>query len=207
MIAMDGRRPVTTDEYLVERVVDGDVPAFEALYDRHHVRAYSLARRITGRSGGAEEATQDAFLSLWRSASRFDPERGRLAPWLFALVRHRSIDVLRAATVRAAHNGLPDAADRLEAPERTEDQVLTLQESDRAHRLVAQLPPEQRQVIDLAYFAGYSQTEIATKVGVPLGTVKGRARLGLEKLRDADALESAADSGPRAVEPPYPAAA
>lgn len=180
------------DEELMERVAGGDARAFEAIYDRYSRRAYSLARRITGQVAGAEEATQDAFLALWRGASRFDPERASLATWLLALVRYRSIDLLRRGMPRAQDRVLTEgAAESIEAPERTEDQVIALQEYDQALRLVAELPPEQREVIDLAYFAGYSQTEIAARVGIPLGTVKGRVRLGLLKLREAAELESA----------------
>ena len=180
-----------SDEHLMALVTQGDTRAFEAIYDRHHHQAYALARRITGGTGGAEEATQDAFLALWRGASKFDAERGRLAPWLFALVRHRSIDWLRrGAPHTRVQNLVEGAAERIEAPERTEEQVFAIQESERARRLVAELPPEQRAVIDLAYFAGYSQREIAARVGVPLGTVKGRARLGLDKLRQAAERES-----------------
>jgi RNA polymerase sigma-70 factor (ECF subfamily) len=205
--ATRARPLIETDEELMGRVAEGDIRAFEALYDRHHVRAYSLARRVAGAGGGAEEATQDAFLALWRSASRFDPERGRMAPWLFAFVRHRSIDALRAAKARPTHHDLPYAAERLEAPERTEEQVLSMEESARARRLVAELPHEQREVIDLAYFAGYSQTEIAARVGVPLGTVKGRARLALDKLRDATERESTPPpSRSRPARHPHPAA-
>jgi len=180
------------DEELMERVAGGDARAFEAIYDRYSRRAYSLARRITGQVAGAEEATQDAFLVLWRGASRFDPERASLATWLLALVRYRSIDLLRRGMPRAQDRVLTEgAAESIEAPERTEDQVIALQEYDQALRLVAELPPEQREVIDLAYFAGYSQTEIAARVGIPLGTVKGRARLGLLKLREAAERELA----------------
>lgn len=180
------------DEELMERVAGGDARAFEAIYDRYSRRAYSLARRITGQVAGAEEATQDAFLALWRGASRFDPERASLATWLLALVRYRSIDLLRRGMPRAQDRVLTEgAAESIEAPERTEDQVIALQEYDQALRLVAELPPEQREVIDLAYFAGYSQTEIAARVGIPLSTVKGRARLGLLKLREAAERELA----------------
>jgi RNA polymerase sigma-70 factor, ECF subfamily len=184
MLAAHARCATATDAELMRRVAGGDSRAFEAIYDRHHRQAYALARRITGRAGGAEEATQDAFLSLWRGASGFDPERGSLATWLLALVRYRSIDSLRRSKHRALHDGLAEsAAESIEAPERTEEQVLAIHENDRALRLVAALPPEQREVIDLAYFAGFTQAEIAARVGIPLGTVKGRARLGLLKLR------------------------
>ncbi len=185
-------RATERDEELMERVAGGDTRAFEAIYDRYSRRAYSLARRITGEAAGAEEATQDAFLALWRGASRFDPERASLATWLLALARYRSIDLLRRGMPRALDRVLTEgAAESIEAPERTEDQVIALQEHDQALGLVAELRPEQREVIDLAYFAGYSQTEIAARVGIPLGTVKSRARLGLLKLREAAELESA----------------
>ncbi len=177
----------------MERVAGGDSRAFEAIYDRYHRQAYSLARRITGRETGAEEATQEAFLSLWRGASKFDPEHASLGTWLLSLVRHRSIDWLRRGAARPRLQGLTDgAAERIEAPERTDEQVMANQEYDRALRLVAELPPEQREVIHLAYLAGYSQTEIAARVGVPVGTVKGRTRLGLRKLRHSVERESAA---------------
>lgn len=181
-----------TDEALMRRVAGGDVRAFEAIYDRHHRQAYSLARRITGQISGADEATQDAFVSLWRGAAKFDPKRGSLATWLFALVRYRSIDWLRRGMPQALHQCQAEgAAERIEAPERTEERVLAIQEHDLARRLVAELPAEQREVIDLAYGAGYSQREIAARVGIPLGTVKGRVRLGLVKLRHAAECESA----------------
>ena len=192
MSAIRARCAPETDEELMERIAGGDSRAFEAIYDRYSGQAYSLARRITGPAGGAEEATQDAFLSLWRKASSFDPERASLATWLLALVRYRSIDLLRQAKPRVLHEGLhEDAAERIEAPERTEEQVLASQEYDRALRLVAELPPEQREVIGLKYVAGYTQQEIAARVGIPLGTAKGRSRLGLLKLRHAAERESA----------------
>ena len=181
-----------TEGELMGRVAEGDARAFEAVYDRYSRQAYSLARRITGTAGGAEEATQDAFLSLWRGASRFDPQRARLVTWLLALVRHRSIDWVRRATPRALPQDLTEgAAERIEAPERTDEQVLASEEHNWALRLVAELPPEQREVIDLAYFEGCSHTEIAASVGIPLGTVKGRLRLGLLKLRHAAECEAA----------------
>lgn len=180
-----------TDEELMGRVAVGDITAFETLYDRYGGQAYSLARHITGRAGGAEEATQDAFLALWRGAHRFDPERGCLATWLFALVRYRSIDSLRRGAARPPHQDLADgAAEAVEAPERTDEQVIAIEESAQARRLLADLPANQREVIGLAYFAGFTQTEIAARVGIPLGTVKARVRLGLTKLRAAADFDS-----------------
>ncbi len=173
------------------RIAGGDSRAFEAIYDRYHRLAYSLALRITRRDGGAEEATQDAFLSLWREASRFDPARASLSTWLLALVRYRSIDWLRRGRSRTIHLDLTEgAAERIEAPERTEEQVIAIQEYDRQSVSWPSCRAKQREVIDLAYFAGYTQQEIAANLGIPLGTVKGRARLGLLKLRDAAERES-----------------
>lgn len=196
MTAAAARCATDTDEELMGRVAGGDARAFEVIYDRHHPQAFSLARRIMGPGGGAEEATQEAFLSLWRGAASFNPERAALRTWLFTLVRHRSIDLLRR---RGAHTGLrqewsQDAVERIEAPERTEDHVLAIHERDRARRLVAQLPPKQREVIDLSYFGGRTQTEIATQIGIPLGTVKGRARLALGTLRYAAEREESFSS-------------
>ena len=187
-MAMVARVPsgTDTDEELMRRVAGGDTRAFEAVYDRYHGQAYSLARRIAGPGGGAEEATRDAFLLLWSRASRFDPQLSSLATWLLALVRYRSIDSLRRGEHRALHRAVGvRPAEAIGAPERTEDHVLAIHENGRAMRRLAELSPEQREVIDLAYFEGYTRTEIAARAGIPLGTVKGRARPGLLELRHA----------------------
>jgi RNA polymerase sigma-70 factor, ECF subfamily len=197
VIATTAVSATRTDEELMTRVAAGDVRAFEALYDRHSRHAFALARRITDRTVDAEEATQDAFMSLWRSAATFDGERASLRTWLLMIVRNRSIDRLRAGA-HAHHDQVAEYADRLEAAERTEEQVMAMQDFSEARRLVADLPPEQREIIDLAYIAGYTQNEIAARVGIPIGTVKGRARLALNKLRRAATSTSLP---PRAVSP------
>jgi RNA polymerase sigma factor (sigma-70 family) len=174
----------TTDEELMRRVGAGDVRAFELIYDRHNRQVFALARRITGQIGAAEEATQDAFMSLWRSPGSYDASRASLRSWLLTIVRNRSIDFLRRGTHRARHQAVAeDLAEQLEAPERTEETVIAMHDDVAVRRLLADLPPEQREVIELAYFAGYTQSEIAARVGVSIGTVKSRARLGLVKLR------------------------
>jgi RNA polymerase sigma-70 factor (ECF subfamily) len=178
------------DGALIARVADGDLRAFETLYDRYRAQAFGLAVRLTGRRGTAEEVTQDAFLSLWRKASHYDPRRGSVGPWLLTFVRHRAIDSLRSGARRERTVELDSAAERLEAPDRTDDVVEGREESRDARRLVKELPADQRQVIELAYFGGMTQGEIAAKVGIPLGTVKGRSRLALEKLRRSVATES-----------------
>ena len=171
------------DAALVARVADGDVRAFEALYDSYRSQAFGLALRLTRRPGTAEEVTQDAFLTLWRKAGQFDAERGSLSTWLMTFVRHRAIDALRSGARRERSVELEVAAERLEAPARTHEEVARREESLAARRLVKELPSDQREVIELAYFGGLSQGEIAAEVGIPLGTVKGRSRLALEKLR------------------------
>lgn len=179
------------DSELMLRVANGDARAFEAIYDRHRAQAFGLAVRVTGRRSTAEEVTQDAFLSLWRSARDYQPGRASLKTWLLTLVRNRGIDSLRS---QVRHEGTVDldspVAGHLEAAERTAEQVTQMEESRHARLLLGDLPAAQREVIELAYFGGLSQVEIAGKVGIPLGTVKGRARLALEKLRQSVETES-----------------
>lgn len=179
------------DATLLARVADGDVPAFEALYDRYRGRAFGLALRLTHHPAAAEEVTQDAFLSLWRKARQYDSARGSLGAWLLTFVRHRAIDTLRSGARRERNVDLDGVIERIEAPEHTHDQVALLEESQTARRLVKELPSDQREVIELAYFRGLTQGEIAAEVGVPLGTVKGRSRLALEKLRRALTVDGA----------------
>lgn len=160
-----------------------DARAFEAIYDRHSAQVYSLALRVTGRQRAAEEATQDAFLTLWRSAAHYDASRGTLKTWLLSIVRNRSIDWLRRERRHYRDLEIDDVlAGRLEGPERTDEQAATREEARHTRQLLLSLPSEQRQVIELAYFNGLTHTEISAKVGIPLGTVKGRQRLALSKL-------------------------
>jgi RNA polymerase sigma-70 factor, ECF subfamily len=174
------------DHELIARVAQGEVPAFEQLYDRHSAQAFSLALRITGRRVAAEEVTQDAFMGLWRAAPSFQPGRGSLQAWLLAMVRHRAIDLLRRS-VRHQRDVTIDEpiAARLVAPEQTGEQVLDRETARETRELLTGLPSEQRQVIELAFFAGMSQIEISARTGSPLGTVKGRQRLALQKMHRA----------------------
>jgi RNA polymerase sigma-70 factor (ECF subfamily) len=178
------RAPRLEDRDLVVRVANGDVRAFEAIYDRYGTQVFGLAMRVTGRTRAAEEATQDAFLILWRTADRYDIDRGTLKTWLLSIVRNQSIDWLRREARHDRELEIDDAlVGRLEAAERTEDEVATREESRHTRELLVTLPTEQRQVIELAYFKGLTQTEVAAKIGIPLGTVKGRQRLALTRLR------------------------
>jgi RNA polymerase sigma-70 factor, ECF subfamily len=173
------------DHDLVLRVRDGDVCAFEEIYDRYCAPAFTLALRVTGHRSTAQEVTQDAFLTLWRTPRRYNPCRGTLQAWLLTVVRNRSIDLLRS---EARHAGNVEfdriLADRLEAPPEPADQE-DADEDERRHtrEILARLPSEQLQVIELSFFQGLTHRQIAAKVGIPLGTVKGRQRLALNKMQ------------------------
>jgi RNA polymerase sigma-70 factor (ECF subfamily) len=173
----------TEDSDLVAQIAAGDSLAFEAVYDRHSAQVFSLAMRVTGRRRAAEESTQDAFLTLWRSAGSYDATRSTLRNWLLCIVRNRSIDWLRRERRHDRALEMDEGlVGHLEASERTDEQFAVLEQAHEARQLVLGLPTEQRQVVELAYFNGLTQAEIAVKVGIPLGTVKGRQRLALTKM-------------------------
>jgi RNA polymerase sigma-70 factor (ECF subfamily) len=172
----------STDGQLIERVADGDRRAFDELYRRYARAVLGLALRRIGDRGRAEDATQDAFVAIWRSASTFDRSRGAGAPWLFAVARNAITDGLRrgpspVAELEDGPGGDPDPSDRAEAS----------WTAWRVHRALEVLPEHERPVIELAYWRGLSQSEVAVALGIPLGTVKTRTRSALARL--ADALE------------------
>ena len=162
----------------------GEARAFEVVYDRHAAAAYSLAYRMCGARSAAEDVTQEAFLAIWRSGARYDPARGSVRTWLLGIVHNRAIDALRRSTVhdrrRAGDEGI---AERLESDQRTEIEVARRDEAASVRGLIDELPEEQSRVIELAYFGGFTHSEIAEMLDTPIGTIKGRMRLGLEKLR------------------------
>jgi RNA polymerase sigma-70 factor, ECF subfamily len=172
------------DEDVMQLVRRGDARAFEVIYERHSAAAFSLAYRMMGTRAGAEDVTQEAFLSMWRSGARYDRARGSVRTWVLGIVHHRAIDALRRATVhdrrRAGDEGIEE---RLEARERTDAEVARREEAGAVRSALATLPPDQVQVLELAYFGGFTHTEIADLLEAPVGTVKGRMRLGLKKMR------------------------
>ena len=177
---------VLADEELMQLVRRGNATAFEALYDRHADVAFSLAHRICGQRALAEDVVQEAFLSLWRSGARYQRDRGSVRSWLLGIVHNRAIDALRRRTVRE-RGRLSDEGieERIAAPERTDVEVARREEAREVREALEQLPAEQSRVIELAYFGGLTHVQIASKLKTPVGTVKGRMRLGLTKMRMA----------------------
>ena len=174
------------DEELMALVYDGEARAFEVIFDRHAGAAFSLAYRMCGRRPLAEEIVQEAFVSLWRSTARYDPSRGSVRSWVLRVVHNRTIDAFRREVSSASHDVSDEwISDALPARERTEEEVERRSEARLIRSALKELPHDQRQVIELAYFGGFSHTQIADALGLPAGTVKGRMRLGLSKLRIA----------------------
>jgi RNA polymerase sigma-70 factor, ECF subfamily len=173
------------DEDLMGLVRRGEAAAFEVVYERHADPAFSLAYRMLGARGAAEDAVQEAFLEVWRTGAGYRAERGSVRSWLLGIVRHRAIDVLRRhVTHERRRGGDETAAERQPAAELTDVEVAERDEARGVRAALRVLPQEQSRVIELAYFGGFTHTEIADMLETPLGTVKGRMRLGLEKMRD-----------------------
>lgn len=180
--------PEREDAVLVERVRRGDQRAFEALYDRYADIVFSLTARMLEREA-AQEVVQEVFLTLWRKAERFEPARGSFSSWLLRIAHHRAIDELRRGRRRPQAQTLSteDFNFRLEElPDTTPSADERIQAEVRGAavaKVLSLLPLKQREVILLAYFQGLTQAEIAAKLSIPLGTVKKRIRLGLQKLK------------------------
>ena len=175
-----------SDEDLMRLVADTDAAAFEVLYDRHATAAYGLCRRIAGSAAMADDVFQEAFLSVWRSGSRYEPRRGSVRSWILSITHNRAIDQIRRSRKHDDRQVHDDSlAERMPAEDATDAAALGSVAAEETGRALAALPEDQRTVIELAYFSGYTHTEIAEKLEVALGTVKGRMRLGLEKLQAA----------------------
>ncbi len=178
----------TEDERLVKRVADGDAAALENLYDRYGQPVYSLALRIVRDPETAEELTQEVFVRLWRYAATFDPARGRFSGWLLGIAHNLSLNEVRRRQSRPQKAELPDDDD-----ERAYDPVDESSDSAEAAWLnirreaivgaIKQLPEAQQRAIELAFFGGYTHLEIANMLGDPLGTIKSRIRIGMQRLK------------------------
>lgn len=190
-----------SDGVLVRRVADGDDTALEALYDRYGRPAFALARRITGEPVFAEEVVQEVFLALWRDPSKYDPLRGGFPSWLLATTHHKAVDaVRREQTVRKRRVTLAEeaawftSATASDSPP-VEDAAWSVLRGERVRKALAALPTPQREALVLAYYAGYTQSEIAERTGAPLGTVKTRMLAGMRRLRDLlDGVSDSTDS-------------
>ena len=172
-----------SDQALLERIAAGDAHALADLYDRFAPVALALAGRILGDRSEAEDVLQTVLTRVWQEAGRYDATRGSVATWLLSWIRNGSIDRLRRR--EALERATLHSVDRAAGTAREEASVDVSEDRARLARAVADLPADQRQVIELAYFDGLSQTQIAQKLGEPLGTVKTRMRLGMNKLRQA----------------------
>ena len=174
------------DGQLVQLVAQKDAGALESLYERYGKAAYSLARRILTEGTLAQDVVQEVFLSLWRNAERFDAGRGTVATYLLSMTHHRAVDVVRREENlrrwRTTDEGLEHEPD---PKARVEDEIELGERRAEVRAALAELPPAQREALLLAYFGGYTQREVATLVGVPLGTVKTRMAAGMRKLREA----------------------
>jgi RNA polymerase sigma-70 factor (ECF subfamily) len=184
MLDMDSPKLDVNESDLMRRTADGDVQAFDALYRRHRAQVLAVALRTTGRRVAAEEVTQDVFLGLWRAARSYDPSRGTLKSWLLSTTRNRSIDWLRREGRHDRNLELNDTMiGRLESTGRTDLELIRREQTREVRLILSGLPPKQRQVIGLAYLAELSNTEIASTMGIPLGTVKSRQRHALSRMR------------------------
>lgn len=171
-----------SDEAILALVSRGDEAALGALYDRFGRPAYRLALRILRDPALAEDAVQDAFLAVWRTAASYRPDRAKASTWVLTLVHRRAVDLVRREERRRA-----DPLDETFDPagdERTDDEAASREQRRRVQQALAQLAPDQRQALELAYYGGLSQSQIAERLGVPLGTVKSRMFSGLGRLRD-----------------------
>ncbi len=178
-----GARFALTDAQLMVEVGVGSLDAFGELYHRYCDRAYRVALSVSRDHGRAEDAVQEAFLSIWNNRSSYRSQQGTVAAWLLTVVRHRAIDGVRHNGSYDTRRASDDQLQYLPAPDDVCETAIQRDEDDRLHASLAMLPEAQQEVITLAYYGQLSHTEIATHLGLPSGTVKGRMRLGLRKLR------------------------
>jgi RNA polymerase sigma factor (sigma-70 family) len=190
--AMRKRHAHLSDEALVALVARGDEDALAELYDRVGRIAYGLALRILRDERHAEDAVQEAFLQVWRSAATFRPERAKASTWVLTLVHRRAVDLVRREERRQA-DPLTDDSAAVTAAEQTDEAAWLRFERERVQTALKQLPDLQREALELSYYGGFSQSELAERLGVPLGTIKSRMFSGLARLREL--LDESAQEG------------
>ena len=175
---------VESEADLVQRLQRRDPQALAELYDRYGRLAYSLILRVVRDTGVAEDLVQETFLRVWNRVQGFDAEKGAVGPWLLAVARNRAIDYLRSTTGRARNTLEVEASEHPALFSNMEKDLLIADKARRVKAAMQKLTPKQREVIELAYFEGLSQTEMAERMGEPLGTVKTWVRTALKNLRD-----------------------
>ena len=183
-MAKNQQYAILADEDLMSLMEGGDAEAFAALYDRHSRAGYSLAYRMMGEKQAAEDLTQDAFLKVWRSAGGYRSERGSVRTWILSIVHNRGIDQLRSlASRRRTQDRVEQSAPRSQ-PSEAFTEAWRNRQREQIREALNTLPEEQLKILELAYFSGYTHVEISNLLDLPLGTVKGRMRLGLKKIRE-----------------------
>ena len=184
LMANNRQYTILADEDLMSLMEGGDAEAFAALYDRHSRAGYSLAYRMMGEKQAAEDLTQDAFLKVWRSAGGYRSERGSVRTWILSIVHNRGIDQIRSlASRRRTQDRVEQAAPRSQ-PSEAFAEAWRNRQREQIREALNTLPEEQIKILELAYFSGYTHVEISNLLDLPLGTVKGRMRLGLKKIRE-----------------------
>ncbi len=183
-MAKNRQYAILADEDLMSLMESGDEEAFAALYDRHSRAAYSLSYRMMGDRQAAEDLTQDAFLKVWRSAGGYRSERGSVRTWILSIAHNRGIDQLRSlASRRRTQDRVEQSAPRSQ-PSEAFAETWRNRQREQIREALSTLPEEQLKILELAYFSGYTHVEISNLMDLPLGTVKGRMRLGLKKIRE-----------------------
>ena len=172
------------DEDLISLAASGDTQALAALYDRHGRVAYSLAYRMMGERQAAEDLVQEAFLKVWRAAGSYRVERASVRTWILSILNNRGIDMLRSSASRRRTQDRVEAQTPTSQPSEAFGETWRNSQREQVREALRGLPPEQLKVLELAYFSGYTHMEIAELLDLPLGTVKGRMRLGLKKIRE-----------------------
>jgi RNA polymerase sigma-70 factor, ECF subfamily len=177
---LSGTQAPNQDEALIERIRSGDETAMADMYDRYSGIVYGVALRVLGDTGAAEDVLQEVFLQLWRNPQAFDANRGKLATWLAVIARNRAIDHLRKRPLEDDIEDLP-----ISTGVNLENEAARRLAVDKIRGVLSRLPQEQRRALEMAFFEGMTHTEIASKTGDPLGTIKTRIRAGLLALRKA----------------------
>jgi RNA polymerase sigma-70 factor (ECF subfamily) len=190
-VASRGRHYLILADADLIALVESDPEAFATLYDRHSRAAYALAYKLMGERMAAEDLIQEVFLKIWRAAGSYRAERGSVRTWILSIVRNRSIDQLRSLASRRRTQDKLEASAPRSQPSEAFAETWRNSRRDQVREALEALPPEQSKILDLAYFSGCTHVEIAGLLNIPLGTVKGRMRLGIEKMRGLLLMEAA----------------